>query len=74
MSMKKYDRTNRMNIHEIKERMKHNVPAKGSLFGYSIEEFNGFLNRLKALIEEERCLDPYKGLRIAEFVLKYPYH
>jgi len=31
------------------------------------------LNRLKALIEEERCLDPYKGLRIAELVFQSPY-
>ena len=71
--MKIYDRTMSINIQSIKERMKHNVPAKGCLFGDSIEEFNGFLNRLKALIEEERCLDPYKGLRIAELVFKYPY-
>ena len=31
------------------------------------------MNRLKALIEEERCLDPYKGLRIAELVFQSPY-
>jgi hypothetical protein len=29
----------------------YNVTASGSLFGYSIEEFNGFLNRLKAPVE-----------------------
>ena len=75
MSMKKYDRKSRMNKHEIKERMKKlsNYTASGSLFGYSIEEFNGYLNRLKPLIEEERCLDPYQGLRIAELVFQSPY-
>ena len=64
-----------MNILDRTNRMKHlyNFTASGSLFGYSIEDFNGFLNQLKALIEEERCIDPYKGLRIAELVFKSPY-
>jgi hypothetical protein len=62
-----------MLIYSLRMKKLYNFTASGSLFGYSIEEFNGFLNRLKALIEEERCLDPYKGLRIAELVLKYPY-
>ena len=35
--------------------------------------YNAYLDRLKQLIEWERCLDPYVGLRIAEVRFKQPY-
>lgn len=35
--------------------------------------FDAYLNRLKLLIDWEKCLDPYVGLRIAEVGFKAPY-
>lgn len=50
-----------------------NIFDSDILFGYDIYEFNGDLTRLKQVIESERCIDSYKGLRIAEWGFKYPY-
>ena len=45
--------------------------ASYSLVGYL--KLLAYLNRLKQLIDGEKCQDPYFGLRIVELGFEYPY-
>lgn len=59
--------------HSLCRMDKKNSSYYYSSIGYSKSVFDGYLNRLKLLIDREHCKDPYLGLRIAGVVFKEPY-
>jgi hypothetical protein len=51
--------------------LKMKSTASYSTVGYSKYIFNGYLNLLKRLINQEKYQDPYNGLRIAKVLRRY---
>lgn len=56
----------------MKDEMKKMIDSFGNV-GYSKLMFNVYIFRLKAIIDWDKCKDPYFGLRIAEVRFKEPY-